>query len=173
MDTKNGLNRHTKFAFMAAIAAGLVSLLMISTFLEMLTPLFLPAVMIMVFLAARSAFRRRMKGEGALTGKTIFQIALEVGMVTHFYTFALYFPLHYFLIDFNGVSLEVFGTWIVLTLVFGLISLIMFVWIAVPMYIGVGYLLKSMEDGQYDEPKILDESILDDGLLISDLDSAK
>lgn len=173
MDTKNGLNRHTKFALMAALAAGFVSFVMIITFIDMLTLLFIPSVMIMVFLSARSAFRRQMKGHGTLTGKKIFPIAMEVGTLSHFYTFALYFPLNYFFEGFHELSLEIIGTYILLILVIGGISLLMFVWIAVPMYIGVGHLLKSMENGEYEDDKILNESILDDGLLRSDLEPIK
>ncbi|MDG1334411.1 MAG: hypothetical protein P8P74_18905 [Crocinitomicaceae bacterium] len=172
MDTNTGLNRHTKFASMAAIAAGLVSFIMMVTFLDILTPIFLPAVMIMVFLSARSAFRRRMKNRGALTGKVIFSIALEVGTLSHYYTFALFFPLYYFIMDFNGITLEVFGSYVALTLMIGTISLLMFVWIAVPMYVGVGHLLKSMEKGALNEPLKYDDAILDDGLLTSDVDTA-
>lgn len=171
MDTNGELNRHTKFALMAAVAAGLVSFIMMITFLEFLTPLFLPAVMIMVFFSARSAFRRRMKNQGALDRKVIFSIALEVGTLSHYYTFALFFPLYYFIIDFQGLTLEMFGSYIGLTLMIGTLSLLAFVWIAVPMYVGVGHLLKSMEKGMFDEPLKYDDTILDDGLLRSDVDT--
>ena len=161
----NGLNRHTTYALLSAGAAGLISFLMIATFLDMLTWVFLPAVMIMVFVSAYFAFRRQMRGRGALHGKKIFSIALEVGILSHFYTFALFFPLHYFVFDFSGISLEIVGTYLVATLVVGLISLVMFVWIAVPMYVGVGYLLKSMEGGKNDRQRAFDDSILDDDFL--------
>ncbi|MFK7784290.1 MAG: hypothetical protein AB8B56_04190 [Crocinitomicaceae bacterium] len=171
MDTNNQLSRHTKFALLASLAAGLVSFLMITLFIDMLTLLFVPCVMIMVFLSARSAFRRQMKGFNVLTGRKIFGIAMEVGSVTHFYTFALYIPIAFFI---DGGSLEdpqIIGTYLFMTFILGIVSLVMFVWIAVPLYMGVGHLLKSIEGEDYHQRKALDDSLLDDGFLSSDLDA--
>lgn len=171
MDTNNGLNRHTKYALMAAIAAGLVSFLLIAVFIDMLTLAFVPCVMIMVFLAARSAFRRQTKGHGVLTGRKIFGIAMEVGSVTHFYTFALYVPVAFFLDGGTINDPRILGTYLLTTLILGFVSLIMFVWIAVPMYVGVGHLLKSIEGEDYNQRRTLNDSLLDDDLLSSDLDT--
>jgi hypothetical protein len=129
--------------------------------------------MIMVFISAFFAFRRQIRGEGILTGTSIFLIALEVGTLTHFYTFALYLPLSYLVYPVSVFDGELFQVWIGLTLLMGLVSLIMFVWIAVPMHVAVGYVLKHIEKGMYDEPIVLDDTILDDTLLGSDLDTAE
>lgn len=173
METQNGLNRHTKFALMAAVAAGIVSFIMITTFIDLLSLIFLPAVMIMVFVSAYFAFKRRMKNGRALTGRRIFNIALEVGTLSHFYTFALYLPLMYFTEGTPRFEPELIGTYIFATLILGFVSLIMFVWIAVPMYVGVGHILKAMEDGQYDQQRVQDEFILDDGLVETDMPTSK
>ena len=168
MDTKNGLSRHFKFALMSALAAGLISIIMRATFLEVFNWLFSPSVMIMVFISAFFAFRRQMRGKGALNGKRIYKIALEVGTISHFYTFALYFPLNFFVYDLSGLSSEMFMSYIASTFVVGIISIILFVWIAVPMYMGVGHILKSLEKDIPFDLKIGDESLLDDVIATAD-----
>ena len=165
MDTKNGINRETQFALMSAGAAGLVSVALIYFFIDMLTWHFIPCVMVMVFISAYFAFRRRASGKGELTSRRITNVALEVGLLTHFYTFALYLPVMYFSQGSQAIDLELFGMWILFTGIAGLISLLMFVWIAVPIYMGIGHIQKALEKGQYGENRILDESILDDVLM--------
>ena len=121
--------------------------------------------MIVVFFAARSAFRRQMKVHGSLTGRKIFWIAAEVGTLTHFYAFALYLPIVFILNGGGSLSGELFGMYIVCALIAGFASLIMFVWIAIPMYAGIGYIVRMIEGEGRDQQKILNDSLLDDGLL--------
>jgi hypothetical protein len=171
MNTNSGLNRHTLFALMASLAAGLVSFLLITFFIDMLNVLFIPTVMVVVFFAARSAFRRQMKGHIVLTGKKIFTIALEVGTLTHFYAFSLYLPLVFLVEDGTGLSAELIGGYLLITFIGGIASLVMFVWIAVPMYIGIGHLVRVILGEENNERKTLNDSLLDDGFLSSDLDA--
>ena len=147
---------------MSALAAGVVSFVMIATFISMLEWIFIPSVMLMVFIAAYFSFRRQMRNHGELTSKRIFSIAMEVGTVTHFYTFAFYLPFNYFISYYQGISGEIVGGYLVLTLLFGISSLVAFVWIAVLMYMSIGHLLKSMEVGTVFTEHELDNSILDD-----------
>ncbi len=165
MDTIRNLNRQTKFALMSALAAGFVSSIMLFTFFDFLSWLFLPSVMAMVFVSANFAFRRQMHGKGTLTGRRIFHLGLEVGSVSHFYTFAFYFPLQYFLTNFQGVNWEIVGAYFIITLVVSIVSVLMFVWIAVPMYVGVGYLLMYFEKDAYRENRVLNDDIIDDIVL--------
>jgi hypothetical protein len=48
------------------------------------------------------------------------------------------------------------------TAIGGIASIVMFVWIAVPMYIGIGHLLKSFEFEEKEQDRITDANILDD-----------
>lgn len=161
MEAINKLSRPMKYALMSALAAGIVSAIMITTFIDMFSWLFIPSVMIMVFISAYYAFRRQMLGKGALNGKRILGLAAEVGTLTHFYTFALYFPLNYLIYDFRPFSADLAGIYVVSFLFIGFVSIIMFVWIAVPMYLGVGYLQQSMEKNLSIHDHIDDKLILD------------
>lgn len=162
MDTNKGLSRQTKYALMSGAAAAVVSSIMLSTFLDSFNWIFVPSVAIMVFISAYFAFRRQMRNKGALNGRRIFGIAFEVGTLSHFYTFALYFPLDYFINDFrNGVDGEIVAWYFASILIVGIISIIMFVWIAIPMYMGIGYIQKAMENDISTDMLIDDESILD------------
>lgn len=165
MNLLNKLKRETRYALLCAIAGGLLSFLMISTFIEMFNYLFVLAVTIAVFASAYFAFRRQTRYEGELTGRRIFALAAEVGTLSHFYTFALYFPLYYFLYDFGGVNVELLGTYFGMVLFMGFVSIIMFVWIAVPLYLGVGHLVKSMESNLDISTHTFNDAILDDELL--------
>ena len=162
MEAKNAVNRQTMFALLSALAAGIVSYVLVIFFIEMLHWLFVPSVMIMVFISAYYAFRGQTRGNKDLTFKRIFWIAFEVGTRTHFYTFALYIPLYFFAFEFDGFSAEIFGMWIGMTLFMGLVSLVMFIWIAISMYIGVGYIQKSFEKVLDFDQHTIDDSILDD-----------
>ena len=146
METYKRLPREVEYALMSAAAAALVSFIMIATFLELFSWLFIPAVSIMVFISAYFAFRRQMRGKSALNRRRIIRLASEVGTVSHFYTFALFFPLDYLLSDYqNGLDSELVLMYLASIFIMGLISNIFFVWIAVPMYIGIGYIQKSIE----------------------------
>lgn len=162
MDTSNRLPRETEYALMSALVAAIVSGIMLATFLDLFQWSFVPCVSIMVFISAYFAFRRQMRGKAALDRKRIFNLALEVGTVSHFYTFALYFPVDYLLSDYsNGLNGELVATFIAAVFGLGLISIIFFVWIAVPMYIGVGYIQKSVEKHLHADEHIEEESLLD------------
>lgn len=157
------------FALLSAVGAGLVSLVLIAFFIDILHWLFVPSVTIMVFVSAYFAFRRRVGEKGELTGKLISQIALEVGTLTHYYTFALYLPLFFLF----GLSQELSSDTIVMYL-FGIVaggtvSFVMFVWVAVPMYIGVGYIQKKLEKELYFNDDKPDESLLNDDLAQSEI----
>lgn len=145
MEFFQNLNRETLYALLSSLAAGLVSLILLVLFIDMFNYLFLLAVMTAVFTSAYFAFRRQTRYEKQLTGKRVLQLAFEVGTLSHFYTFALYFPLNYFLFEFRGINLDLFGAYIGATLIVSFVSIIMFVWIAVPMYLGIGHIVKSME----------------------------
>jgi hypothetical protein len=163
MDSSVKLSRPMNFALLSALGAGIVATLMIVTFIDMLHWVFIPSVMIMVYISAYFAFRRQMRGRGELVGKKIFTIALEVGTLTHFYTFALYLPAYFFLFIQQEFSIETLSVYLYGVVVGGLVSLIAFVWIAVPLYAAVGYLLKSMEKNDFlHEDELTETDILTD-----------
>lgn len=162
MEAFNKLNRQTKFGLISALIAGLVSIVLLVVFsFDFLKWLFLPSVMLMVFVSAYYAFRRQMRGKGALTDTRVYKLAFEVGTMSHLYTFALYFPLYYFFHDFNGISFEMLGIYIGTVIFVTFFSLLMFVWIAVPMYIGVGFFQKYLEKEIQFKSETNAESILD------------
>lgn len=161
MEANKRLNRETEYALMSAGAAGIVSIIMLATFLELFTWLFVPSVMIMVFVSAYFAFRRQMRGKGALNRDRIFKLAAEIGTLSHFYTFALYFPLNDLIYDYRGFNLDSAGIYLGSILIFGIVSIVFFVWIAVPMYVGVGHILKTVEKNVYLKDHLDVKPILD------------
>lgn len=163
MKSFNQLARPVRYALLSAISAGILAAFMINTFIDLLTWIFVPSVMIMVFISAYFAFRRQMRGKGRLERRKLFQLAMEVGTVSHVYTFALYLPLNYFLVSQDrSLSPEVFAVYLGSILLFSFFSLIMFIWISVPLYLGIGYVMKSTEESmQFDEFNS-DEVILDE-----------
>ena len=170
MEAFNKLNRQTKFGLISALIAGLVSIvLLVVLSFDFLKWLFLPSVMLMVFVSAYYAFRRQMRGKGALTDTRVYKLAFEVGTMSHLYTFALYFPLYYFFYDFNGISFDMLGIYIGTVIFVTIFSLLMFVWIAVPMYIGVGYIQKNFEKELYFNDDKPDESLLNDDFAQSEI----
>ena len=50
------------------------------------------------------------------------------------------------------------------------VSLMMFVWIALAIYIGIGSILKHVEKEMHDDPIVLNDTILDDALIGSYMD---
>lgn len=172
MDNKTELNRQTMFALLSAAVAGIVSIVLIAFFIDMLHWLFVPSVMIMVFISAYFAFGRRLKGRGELENKRIILTAFEVGTLTHFYTFALYLPLYFFFSHPEPMSADVIGRYIFGIFFGGGVSLCMFVWIAVPMYIGVGYIQKNFEKDLYFDDESFNDSLIDDDFILSEHKSA-
>ncbi len=162
MEFFENLNRETRYALLSSIAAGLVSFFLLTLFIDMFNYLFILAVMIAVFTSAFFAFRRQTRHESKLTKRRILQLAFEVGTLSHFYTFALYFPMNYFILEFRGIDPSLFGAYIISTLVVGVISIIMFIWVAVPMYIGIGHILKSTEKKDKSTQLHGNEELLDD-----------
>lgn len=145
MDGINRLNRPLKYALLSAASAGLIASFLIAFFIEMLNFLFVPAVMVAVFLSAYFAFRRQMRGRGELVVSRIFKLALEVGTVSHAYAFAIYLPANFFLYEYHGMNAEIFFLYLFFTLAMSFFSILMFIWIAVPMYLGIGFLIREME----------------------------
>jgi len=174
MPTKSQSIRPLKYALISSGLAGLVSVVLTGLFIDMLTLVFIPAVMIMVFVSAYFAFRRQMRNRGALAGRRIFHIALEVGTLSHFYTFALYFPLAYFTDSLGSItsemSLELVMSYVISALAGGLVSLIFFFWLSIPMYLGVGYIIKAMEGDEFPDSETLNESLLDDVIVETEVD---
>lgn len=162
MNGFNRLNRSLKYALLSALAAGLIATCLIVFFIEMLNFLFIPSVVIAVFVSAYFAFRRQMRRKGELEVSRIFKLAFEVGTISHVYAFAIYLPANFFLYDFNGVDVAILFMYLGSTLVMSFFSILMFIWIAVPMYLGIGFLLKSIEkngvfDRQFDTFPVNDE----------------
>lgn len=164
MKTFGNLSREVRYALFSAVGAGLFSFLLIVIFFSMLNWLFIPVVMLMVYLSAYFAFKRRASGKGELGARKIFSMALEVGTITHFTTFAVFLPINYFIFYYEGLTLDVFLSYISITLLIGFVSLILLGWLAVPMYIGIGYLIKSTEKDEDFSVHELNDSILDDDL---------
>jgi hypothetical protein len=171
MEVFDRLSRETVYAILCALAAGLFSTFLIYFFFGgFIQWIFVPIVMFTVFISGYFAFAREITKMEMLTGRRIFQMSLEVGSVTHFSTFALYFLVNYFIYDYRGISLDLFGRWIGTTLAIGFISLFMFVWVAVPIYAGMGYILQSREKNKQIVQIDYDDSILDSFLETEEVD---
>jgi hypothetical protein len=164
MNTFNHLARPIKYALLCAIAAGLLGTFIVNLVSEMLTWIFVPSVVIMVFVCAYFAFRRQMRGKGRLDSRRIFLLSLEVGTLSHLYTFMLYIPLNFFFETQGEFRPELIFFYILGTILMSLVSIISYVWFAVPMYLGIGYLIKSMEESMSFDENDLDAPSLDTGI---------
>ncbi len=176
MDAFNQLARPLKYALLCAAAAGLVGTFLINFVSEMLTWIFVPSVIIMVFVSAYFAFKRQMKRGGRLDARRIFLLALEVGTLSHLYSFAIYLPLNFFLVSQGTMRPELVLTYVLSVIVMSIVSVIMYIWIAVPMYLGIGHLLKAAEETMTFDDHNMDAPSLDSGVTVervyrnSDLD---
>lgn len=164
MDAFNQLSRPFKYALLCAMAAGLVGTFLINFISTMLSWIFVLAVIIMVFVSAYFAFKRQMKRVGRLDGRRIFLLALEVGTLSHLYTFALYLPLNFFFVTERAMNPELILAYIAGVIVMSVVSIIMYIWIAVPMYLGIGYLLKAAEETMTFDEHNMDDPSLDSGV---------
>lgn len=163
MDGINRLNRPLKYALLSAASAGLIASFLIAFLIDMLNFLFVPSVILAVFLSAFFAFRRQMRGRGELETSRIFKLALEVGTVSHVYAFAIYLPFNFFLYEYHGMNAEIFFLYLFFTLAMSFFSILMYVWIAVPMYLGIGFLIRAIEknvtfDRQFNNNLIIDST---------------
>lgn len=161
MNGFNRLNRPFKYALLSALAAGIICSLLIAFFIEMLNYLFVPSVIIAVFLSAYFSFRRQMRRKGELVVRKIFTMSLEVGTVSHVYAFAIYLPLNFFMYEFQGINAEIFFMYFFFTLGLSFFSILMYIWVAVPLYVGVGFLLKKIEGNMTFDYEGIDSSMLD------------
>lgn len=167
MNTLNQLSRPVKYALLSALAAGILGTLLINSIIEMLSWIFVPSVIIMVFFSAFFTFRRQMRGVGKLTARRIFLLSIEVGTLSHFYAFALYLPLNFFFVTQTGsLNPELLLAYLLATLVMGFVSILMFVWFAVPMYLGIGYLVKAAEESMTFDEYSMDAPSLDNGITV-------
>ncbi len=167
MNVLNQLARPVKYALLCAIVAGIVGTLMINSIIEMLSWVFVPSVIIMVFVTAYFAFRRQLRSEGKLTPRRIFLLSLEVGTVSHVCTFALYFPLNFFLLSqASSLNPELILAYIISTLVVSFVSVVMYIWVAVPLYLGIGYLVKSIEEPMTFDVHSMEATSIDDGITV-------
>jgi riboflavin transporter FmnP len=88
-----------------------------------------------------------------------------VGTVSHLYTFALYLPLNFFLLfDPNELVPELIVGYFLATIVMSFFSILMYIWVAVPLYLGIGYLVKSIEESMIFDEYSVDAPSLDGGI---------